>query len=177
MMKQTMKVAYGGMLTALSVALMFLTGLVPFATYALPAIAGILLISAVMELGTGWAIGIYIAVGLLSIIIAPDKEAAVMYITLFGYYPILKKYLEKIKLRFIEWIGKLSLFNATVIVSGLFVFFVIGIEEDIMAKGWYIPVLLILGNIMFILYDISLSRLISFYFFRIAPKLKKIFKL
>lgn len=177
MMKQTMKIAYGGILTALSIALMFLTGLIPFVTYALPAIAGVLLISAVIELGTGWAVGIYIATGLLSAFIAPDKEAAVMYIVLFGYYPILKKYFEKIKLRFIEWIGKIALFNATMIASGLFVFFVMGIQEEELLGQWYIPALLILGNIMFIMYDIALSRLINLYCFRIAPHLKKVFKL
>lgn len=176
MMKQTMKVAYGGILTALSIALMFLTGLVPFATYALPAIAGVLLISAVIELGTGWAVGIYIATSLLSIIVAPDKEAAVMYIVLFGYYPILKKYFERIKLRVVEWIGKIALFNVAIISSGLFVFFVMGIQEDEILGQWYIPVLLILGNFMFIMYDIAISRLINLYYFRIAPHIKKIFK-
>lgn len=54
-MKNTYKIALGGMITALSVLLMFLTGLFPMATYALPAIAGVLLISAVIEIGSGYA--------------------------------------------------------------------------------------------------------------------------
>ena len=41
----------GSLLTALGVVLMFLTGLIPIGTYALPAIAGVLLIVAVIEIG------------------------------------------------------------------------------------------------------------------------------
>ena len=48
------KIALGGLLTALGVVLMFLTGLIPIGTYALPAIAGVLLIVAVIEIGAKW---------------------------------------------------------------------------------------------------------------------------
>ena len=46
-MSKSGKIALGGLLTALGVVLMFLTGLIPIGTYALPAIAGVLLIVAV----------------------------------------------------------------------------------------------------------------------------------
>ena len=47
-MSKSGKIALGGLLTALGVVLMFLTGLIPIGTYALPAIAGVLLIVAVI---------------------------------------------------------------------------------------------------------------------------------
>ena len=50
-MKTSRKVALGGMVTALSLVLMFLTGVFPFATFALPGIAGLLLIMVVIEMG------------------------------------------------------------------------------------------------------------------------------
>ena len=44
-MKRSTKIALGGMITGLCIMLMFMTGLFPFATYALPAAAGIVLVA------------------------------------------------------------------------------------------------------------------------------------
>ena len=50
-MNHSGKVALGGMVTALCVVLMFLTGVIPIATYALPAVSGVLLVVIVIEMG------------------------------------------------------------------------------------------------------------------------------
>lgn len=71
---------------------MFLTGLIPIGTYALPAIAGVLLIVAVIEIGAKWAWMIYAAVAVLSLLFAADKEAALLFVLFFGYYPVLKSF-------------------------------------------------------------------------------------
>ena len=94
-MKQSSKTALGGILAALSLVLMFLFAIFPSATIAAPAVASILLIFAVLEMGKGWAFGIYVAVSLLAMLVVPTKEAAVLYVVFFGYYPILKALIEK----------------------------------------------------------------------------------
>ena len=81
-MSKSGKIALGGLLTALGVVLMFLTGLIPIGTYALPAIAGVLLIVAVIEIGAKWAWMIYAAVAVLSLLFAADKEAALLFVLL-----------------------------------------------------------------------------------------------
>ena len=48
-MKQSMKLAFSGVMAALATVLLFLTGVAPVATLALPAIAGCLLIPVVVE--------------------------------------------------------------------------------------------------------------------------------
>ncbi len=63
---------------------MFLTGLISIGTYALPAFSGILLIVVVIELGAGWAWPVYIASSILSLLIAGDKEAAMLFVVFFG---------------------------------------------------------------------------------------------
>lgn len=178
-MKNTYKIALGGIITALSVLLMFLTGLFPMATYALPGIAGVLLVCAVIEIGSGYAFMIYAAVSLLSIFIAPDKEAAVMYILILGYYPVVKKYIEKLNKLVIEWILKLALFNITVIAAWCIVMYVLKIPDDSMGMlGQYGPyILLALGNVTFIIYDIAITGLIGMYMQKIHPFLKKLFKI
>ena len=78
-MKSSQKLAFGGILTALSVVVMLLS-FFSIADYALPAIAGVLLIPAVIEMGSSRALGVYAATAVLSFFLAPSKEAAVMYI-------------------------------------------------------------------------------------------------
>ena len=57
-LKRSMKVALGGVFTALSLVILFLTGVAPMATIALPATAGCLLIPVVVEAGLPWAFGV-----------------------------------------------------------------------------------------------------------------------
>ena len=39
---------------------------------------------------------IYAAVAVLSLLFAADKEAALLFVLFFGYYPVLKSFLERI---------------------------------------------------------------------------------
>ena len=94
---------------------MFLTGLIPIGTYALPAIAGVLLIVAVIEIGAKWAWMIYAAVAVLSLLFAADKEAALLFVLFFGYYPVLKSFLERISNKVLSWISKFAVFNVAVV--------------------------------------------------------------
>ena len=50
-MNHTIRVAFCGVLAGLGLALMFLTALLPMATFALPALAGLLMIMIVIEMG------------------------------------------------------------------------------------------------------------------------------
>ena len=49
-MNHTIRVAFCGVLAGLGLALMFLTALLPMATFALPALAGLLMIMIVIEM-------------------------------------------------------------------------------------------------------------------------------
>ena len=110
-MSKSKQVAAGGIASSLCLLLMFLTGIFPFATYALPAMAGSLLVVVVLELNRATAVMVYISVSLLSLFIAPDKEAALIFIFFFGYYPILKGLIEQIRIRPLELAIKYALFN------------------------------------------------------------------
>ena len=164
-MSKSGKIALGGLLTALGLVLMFLTGLIPIGTYALPAIAGVLLIVAVIEIGAKWAWMIYAAVAVLSLLFAPDKEAALLFVFFFGYYPVLKSYLERISNKALSWISKFAVFNAAVVACFLLAVNFLQLPEDSFTIfGIYLPwVFLILGNVVFLIYDIALSGLVVTY--------------
>ena len=69
------KTALGGMLTALSVVCMFLTNVIPVAEYALPALAGVVIMVAVVELGYKGACMVYAASAALSLLLVSNLEA------------------------------------------------------------------------------------------------------
>ena len=154
-MSKSGKIALGGLLTALGVVLMFLTGLIPIGTYALPAIAGVLLIVAVIEIGAKWAWMIYAAVAVLSLLFAADKEAALLFVLFFGYYPVLKSFLERISNKVLSWISKFAVFNVAVVACFFLAVNFLQLPEDSFTVfGIYLPwVFLILGNAVFLIYD------------------------
>ena len=167
MRKKSAQIALGGLFSALCVVLMFMTGLFPFATYALPALAGGMLVAVVVEMGAKTALTVYASAALLSLFIVADKEAALMFAFFFGYYPILKEKLEKLPSRLIEYIAKFGVFNAAVISAFLLMVKIFGFSEIAQEFGelgkYGIWIMLGLGNITFLLYDIALTRYISLY--------------
>ena len=174
-MSKSGKIALGGLLTALGVVLMFLTGLIPIGTYALPAIAGVLLIVAVIEIGAKWAWMIYAAVAVLSLLFAADKEAALLFVLFFGYYPVLKSFLERISNKVLSWISKFAVFNVAVVACFFLAVNFLQLPEDSFTVfGIYLPwVFLILGNAVFLIYDIALSGLVATYVEKLHHRVTK----
>ena len=177
-MSKSGKIALGGLLTALGVVLMFLTGLIPIGTYALPAIAGVLLIVAVIEIGAKWAWIIYAAVAVLSLLFAADKEAALLFVLFFGYYPVLKSFLERISNKVLSWISKFAVFNVAVVACFFLAVNFLQLPEDSFTVfGIYLPwVFLILGNAVFLIYDIALSGLVATYVEKLHHRVTKTLK-
>jgi len=159
------KIAFGGIIAALSLVLMLLTGVLPVGTYALPCFAGILLTAIVIEFGTPWALGVYAGVSVLSFLLVSDKEAALYYTMILGIYPVLKSLFERIKIRWLCFIVKLIFFNAVAVASFYISIYVLSVPvESFSLFGVNMPLLfLVLGNVVFILYDICVTRLVAAY--------------
>jgi len=177
-MKQSSKTALGGIVSALSITLMLLTGIIPFMTYALPLMAGSLIILMVIEINKRWAFVVYAAVSLLSVFVVPDKEAAVFYIAFFGYYPIIKSTLEKHLPIVLEWVVKFIVFNASTVAGYFFTTYALGIPFDETGDfGKYgLIIMLALANAVFIAYDVMLTKFITLYLKRFRKSFHKIFK-
>ncbi|WMJ23583.1 hypothetical protein RBG61_02600 [Paludicola sp. MB14-C6] len=175
-MKNSKKVAFGGIVGALSLVSMFLSGIFPFAEYTCPALAGIFLIALVIDFNKKTALIAYGAVSILSLLIMPNKEASILFVAFLGYYPILKSILEQCKSRVVEWILKVGIFNVTVLLSYYFIIHILGMSQvldDMQGFAQYgVLVLLVMGNVAFIIYDIALTRLIATYVHSIRPKFK-----
>lgn len=164
LLNRSAQVSLCGIATALATALMFLTGLVPISTYGLPALAGLPCMIIVIEMGHRWAWPVFVAAGILSALMAPDKEAVVLYLLFFGYYPILKALLERLS-PVVGWILKFAVFNLAMVAGFFLAVFVLGIPKDsFLVFGSATPlILLAVGNVVFFLYDYTLSGLIREY--------------
>lgn len=177
-MKQSSKCALGGIVAALSLVLMISVAVIPFLTYALPAAAGLLITFIVMEIDKKWALGVYFTVAILGILLVPDKEVAVMYLAFFGYYPILKAVLES-KLNVpLGWVLKILSFLLTMLVSYFLMIKFMGITVDEIDEMGLIavPLLLGMGTVAFVLYDIALSKMITLYTLKWRKYFRRYFK-
>lgn len=165
--KSSTQVALGGLSAALCLVIMLGTVLIPFATYAAPAMAGIALIPIALELGLPVAGITYAAVALLSLLMVPDREAALMFIAFFGYYPILKFKLDRIKFKLIRILIKLAIFNASILAGYFVIIYIFGLyylmDELTGGFGW---LLLAVGNLCFPLYEKALKNITALYLYR-----------
>ncbi len=166
-MKKSSKISLCGMMCALSIVFMFLTGVFPYATYALPALAGLTLIVLVIETSKKWAFVAYL-------LIAPDRMAVLLFMIFFGYYPILKSMIETRWRRISEWVCKLLLFNAAVGAAYLLMQFFVSAEDIFVMFGKYGILGIIVGilflNVVFVIYDIAVSRVITAYIHWFRPR-------
>lgn len=178
------RVALGAMLSALSVVILMPSALQVF-VYALPPLAGALVAFATIEMGKKWAFSVYFCTSAVSLMLIANKEAVILYVFFFGYYPILKAMLEEKCKRFTEYVIKLAVFNAAIIGAYLTMLYVFGMPFDKLLDfgvdlGSFTKyahwIMLALGNVIFIMFDIGLSRWISLYIFAFQKKFRKLFK-
>ena len=146
-------VALGGMLAALAVVIMCLGTSLVVATYACPVLCMVLLRIVLNLCGRRMAWAWYGAVALLSALLAPDKEAAAVFLFL-GYYPIVKPWLDRRKL---SWLWKGLLFNSVTGIMYWLLMNLLGMDylaEEFFGMGLVmLAVLLVLGNVTFFLMD------------------------
>lgn len=172
-MKSSFRMAYGGIVAALSLVCMFLSGVFPFAEYALPAMAGLCLVALVIEFGYKTAVIAYVAISLLSLLVTPNKEAVILFIVFFGYYPVLKGRIESLRKPVMEWIIKLVWFNFAAVLAYFVMIHILGmteVMEDFAFLQYGVWLILLLGNGVFILYDVAVTRVIVFFLTQIRPK-------
>ena len=177
-MKQSSKCAIGGIVSALSLVLMISVAIIPFLTYALPAVASVLIAFLVIEVDKKWAFGVYCTVSILSFLLVGDKEVAMMYIAFFGYYPILKAVFESRLHPVIGWILKLIIFNASIAAAYVIMINLMGVTVDEINEygAIAIPVLLGAATVAFVMFDIALTKMVTLYVMKWQKLFKRYFK-
>lgn len=172
---ETRKIALGGVLSALSVTVMLLGGILPFATFVAPALAGLFLWPLKREFSVQTGITAYVAVGFLAFFFVPDKEQSLIFLFLLGFYPMIKEKLDKIHKTVLLLLAKVLLFNGLVFFMYsliLFVFPISEIVQEFATSSFALTIgLVLLSNFVFLLYDFALVRVRLLYEYRLRPLL------
>ena len=157
------------MLCALGVVLLLLGSFIEVMDIAMAALASLLCIFAVVEYGGAAPWLVYAVTGVLSLILLPNKTPAAMYVVFLGYYPIIKEKLEMLK-KPIAWLLKELVFKAALVALLLIVKFLL--MPTVNDPWWLYVVVIVLAQAVFILYDIALTRLITFYLIKLRHRFK-----
>ena len=174
MRNNSRRIAVGGMMVALAVVVMLLGGVIPVATFCCPLIAGLLLLPVLAECGRRVALGAYAAIAALSVILGPDKEAALLF-AFVGYYPVIKWDLDRIRRKWLRRALKFVILNGAVALMYALVFFVFRLDQ-IMADyadvtRAMLVAFIVIGNISLALYDRLLGIAGFIYLNRLRPRL------
>ena len=160
-----------GVLAALALIFLAAACIAPSGRLGLAAAAGLFPAFAVVAGGLKYGFLCWAASGLLGVVLMPNKGIALLFLTVLGLYPVLKSPMEHIKRRWTEWLCKLAFFNVALTVLWLlFRGFLLLFLPHVLENG---VLLYIAGNIVFVTYDVGLSRLLTFYAKQVQKGLHK----
>lgn len=164
-MRRSRAMALCGLLTALTVVLLSLGSLIPLATFVCPLLAMLCLIPPLCEYGGKAALLQYGGAACLGLLLCTDKEIALLYLFL-GWYPCLRSRLERLpKLpRAAVTCGLFSLAMTAMYGMILYLFQLEAVVEEFAGySGAMTAFLLVLGNVVFLLFDRVLGVMVLLY--------------
>ena len=165
-MRNTKKLSLAALMSALGVAFMYGGAMLEVFDLSTAALASICVMLVLVEIGTRYAWLTYAVTGVLSLLLLPQKLAAVLFLGFLGFYPMAKAFFER---RFRGWrclVLKVLLLNACTALMLLAVRYVM--TEAL----WFEIMTLVIANIVFVVYDVALTRLLRAYVFVWRKKLK-----
>lgn len=157
---ESRQVALGGVLAAGSLALLYMACMAPSGRMGLTAVAGLFPVAGVLAAGRTVGYLCWAVAGLLGLILLPDKGVPVLYLLFLGLYPVVKSRIESLRNQPVEWGLKLSCFNLAL----TFLWFLLRGLVMPNPPGWLKDNALLIymaGNVVFVAYDIGLSKLIA----------------
>ncbi|ONI45274.1 hypothetical protein AN640_04770 [Candidatus Epulonipiscium fishelsonii] len=156
---KTKDLALGGILTALTIIILYISTIVPTSTMTFYGITAIITIIAYIRASIKTAILVYTSSSILCFLFLPP-QTYLMYILFFGHYGILKGIIEGLNKIVLEWILKLIVFN-TCLFLGAFLFnFILNI--NVFEQGFIMQ--LVLGQVIFVICDYALTLAIDGYY-------------
>ena len=161
MAKKTHELALCGVLCALAVAFLWLSGVLPLSTYIWPILASAALLPAREECRASYAWSCFAAAAILGLLLCADKEAALVFCFL-GYYPLLKPKFDAITSRALRFLAKLGLCTVTMGLMYALIIFVFKlpavVQEFSDSAPWLLIATAAMGLLLFFVYDLAIDR-------------------
>ena len=163
------RIGVTGVLVALSVIILYLGCAIEVLDLTMSAIVSLLVVVIVIEMGYKYAWFAYVATAVLSLVLLPQKTPAIFYTCFMGFYPIIKSHVERFGSALVRWTIKLIAGNAALIAMFVLISYFVPDEFDggLLLVGTYI-----LGLAAFVMYDVALTKLITFYFIKLRDRIK-----
>lgn len=174
-MKQTKKIAISAMLSALGIALLSIGAVIEIADLAIAMLVSLFVVLIYIEIGSPYTWLLWLCTSLGTALIFPAGVVWVEYLLVFGIYPLLKAFIERLPKHF--WLPiKLVYINAVVWV--LFFLFKLIFSVDLFGEERiYMRVFLyVLINVSFIAYDMFITVMTRLYFAKYRKLFHRFFK-
>ena len=170
------------MIVALGTLFMVLGAVIEVFDLTAVALSSVLVAFVYIELGSPYTWLVWICTTLCTFLLYQHSPMWMIYLVLFGIYPILKGYIEKLKHIF-WWPLKLLFGNAAFVIMLFGVQLITGlpfIDADesflgITGRAVYVFTWILL-NVVFIAYDFFITVMVRFYIVKLRPKFRKLLK-
>ena len=174
-MRQTKKITLSAMIVALGTVLMVVGGLVEMLDLTVCAVASLLVAFVYIEIGSPYTWLVWICTSLATFLCMPGKFIWLIYFLIFGIYPILKAYVEKLPHG--AWLILKFLFINAMLWLLIFGFeLILGIPFFAVDKLWLKAGVYIVMNVAFVAYDVFITVLVRFYFERLRHRFRNFLK-
>ncbi|ADQ04257.1 hypothetical protein Calow_0681 [Caldicellulosiruptor owensensis OL] len=154
----TKKISYAGVMIATSIIFLVFASILPRANSIFYILSSVCVMAIVWLFGVREGFFVYIACSLLGMFLIPNKLVLMVYISIFGLYPIIKALCEKGFPIYVEFFLKLLYYNLALII--LYFMFKLIIKEIPHFK-FGLALTVISSEIIFILYDYLLTLILQ----------------
>lgn len=174
-MNSTKKLAISAILVALGTVFMVLGAVIEVMDLTVCAIASLIVVFIYIEIGSPYTWLVWLATSLATALMFPGSVIWVEYLLVFGVYPLIKAYIERLP-RFSWWPIKIAFINA--VIWALF-FIVEGLFGVPFFEGDSLPLkiaLYALMNVAFVAYDLFITIMVRLYFEKVRHRIKRFLK-
>ena len=163
------------MMVALGTVFMTLGGFFEVLDLSVCALASLLVVFVLIEVGDPFPWLVWLCTSLATFLIFPGKMLWMEYLLIFGIYPILKAYIERLP-RVAWFVLKLAFINSVLwlIILGFELIFKTSIF--IVDELWVKVAVYFVMNVAFFAYDMFITVLVRFYFARLRGRIKHLLK-
>ena len=157
---KTNKIAGGGVCSALCIVMLILASFLPNLKFAFLFASSIIVGICLLKYKFLSALICYIAASVLSVFILPNKFIALAFFVLFGNYPVIKLYIERIKNIVTEYIIKF--FAANVYLFAIYI--VLKALGESSFFDFNLLILYIAGIVLLLFYDLVFGFVINAFY-------------
>lgn len=180
-MRKTKKLTLGAMMIAIGVLFMALGYFIEALDLTVAALLSLIMAFMFIEVGSPYTYAVWLGTSALGAVFFTGSFVWLTYFLIFGIYPILKAYIEKLPRGF--WlIVKLVFFNIAFVLLIVFSEFILGTPFFTVSEGYEDSANLIKAafaaafNVAFVIYDIFMTLMIKTYLVRFRPKFSRLLK-